>query len=147
MQQLGMIRPVEGARGYIFSFPPRIFPPYVKEQWDTYLGMIKQFDDAERKLKAGVITQSDFNAIDLMRTRAHNTVSQSVGEILEFNGWELEDYRRLVGKMRDGKFAEPKGEIGTYARLLRERIPVPEHLTTIHKALGRHGVKNTAEAS
>ncbi len=147
MLKLGMIRPVEGARGHIFSFPARVFPPFVKEQWETYLGMIKQFDDAQRKLKAGIITQEDFNGIDRMRTSAHNTVSHSVGEVLEFSDWELDDYRRLVAKMRDGKFAEPKGELGTYASLLRERIPVPEHLTNVHRHLGRHGIGQVSESS
>lgn len=140
MQTLGMIRPVAGAKGHVFTFPSKVFPPYIKEQWGAYVGMIEQFDDAGRKRRQGIITQEEFDSIDLLRKRAHDTVSSSVGEILEFPEWELENYRTLVGKMRDEKFAEPKGEMAVYAQFLRERIPVPEHLTVISRKLGRTGL-------
>lgn len=137
MEKLGMVRPATDKTRRVFTFPSQILPPYIKEQWDTYTGMVEQFTDAQRKLERGVITQADFNGIDILRTRAHNSVASSIGEILEFPGWEFKDYRHLVEKMRDEKFAEPRGEMRTYANLVREKIIPPEHLTTIHRQLGR----------
>lgn len=138
MTKLGMIRPVPGDKGHVFTFPSRIFPPYVKEQWKVYTGMIEQFDDAKQKLLKGVITQQDFTGIDILRRKAHDTLAGSIGDILQFSEWDLEKYRHLVEKMVNEKFAEPTGEMATYAQLLKERMITPEHLTSLHKAIERH---------
>lgn len=136
MLRLGIIKPVEGIKGHVFTFPYQILPPFIKEQWDSYIGIVEQFDDAKRKLQAGIISQTDFNANDKMRERAHNTVSQSISEVLEFPDWDLEHYRNFVAKMRDEKLAEPRGEMAVYAELIRDKVYKPEHLTSLRRHLG-----------
>lgn len=135
MEDMGIIRPVSGTKGYVFDFPSEIFPQFVTEQWNAYMGLVKQFEVAANKLRAGVITQVDFSGIDLMRKKAHNTVSQSIGEILEFDGWDLEDYRRFVAKMRDKKYDEYMGEVARYAGAFKNEFIGDEHLSKINKAI------------
>lgn len=138
MLKMGMIRPVQGSKGHVFTFPSRFIPPYIREQWNTYTSMIEQFEDASHKLKGGIISQNEFNAIDSIRRSAHNNLSNSIGEIFQFPDWDLEAYRHLIAKMADEKFAEPTGEMRVYAELLRGKALPPEHLTHLHKGILKH---------
>ena len=134
MQKLKIVTPVSGRRGFIFNFPTDILPQYIQEQWNVYMGMVDQFETAVSKLQKGVISQTEFSGIDLIRKKAHNTVSQSIGEVLGFSGWELEDYRRFVAKMRDKKYDEKMGEISRYANDFKNEF-VPEHLSVISEKI------------
>lgn len=146
MEKLGILTPVVGPAEYRFTFPSSIFPPYVREQWDSYMVMVEHFEIASAKLKNGMLTQTDFNGVNLARGNAHNTVSNSISEVLQFPGWELEDYRNFVAKMRDHKYATSMGELGRYSAAFASRYRdsdiqlhlLSEDLTDINRAILNH---------
>jgi len=139
MTSLGIVQPVEGKHGFRFLFPSKIFPPFVQEQWSVYMDMVNQMEAAADKLRRGLISQVDFSGIDMMRKKAHDTVSQSIGDVLEFDGWEFEDYRQFVAKMRDKKYDEQMGELSRYAGDFVERFTGDEHLSIINKVIHKQG--------
>lgn len=130
------IRGEGGERYYRFTFSPNIFPPYVQQEWDAYMDVVGQFEVASQRLKEGVLSQAEFSGVDLIRKKAHNTVSQSIGDILDFDGWELEDYRRFAAKMRDKQAAKSMGELARYADGFKEFYD--EHLSTMSKKIRNH---------
>ncbi len=122
MEALGILTPVEGRAKYRFSFPSKIFPPYIREQWEAYIEVVDQFEVAAAKAADKLIANEQLAGVDVTRGNAHNTVSDSIAEVLQFPGWELEDYRNFVAKMRDHKYAVSMGELARYGGALRQEF-------------------------